>query len=350
MSLLFPLALMEVATRLLASQHPWMEQWGGPWVRFPSESCRVAIEHGEIPKLWPEPRNQASDFGPGGPPYHLRLGDSMVTGDELTHELETSFPGLKEAEIAIPGTGPDIQYYLLERFVREAGTPPVAVTHHLFAGNDIGNLDCDMHFCRGAGILEYPPSGPQPCRHLAWTFSAGMILAESPPPYLLSVASPYVQVARLGMGAVRQVANKDHICPTHNADDPHPADWEQRWSHFEAILKTERDLLARGGIPLVAVVLPYRPSLESEKPEATGGYVDQTRMVATLQKLGIRTLDAWPLFRGAVVRDGSAPYFQPNRDVHFSQQGKQLYANWLAEQLGVHLERVAAAKAEEATP
>jgi hypothetical protein len=114
-------------------------------------------------------------------------------------------------------------------------------------------------------------------------------------------------------------------------------------------MKTERDLLDRAGVPLVAVVLPYRPSLESDQPEATGGYVDQTRMVATLQKLGIRTLDAWPLFRGAVVRDGSALYFQPNRDVHFSQQGKQLYARWLAEQLGIRLERLAAPQAEEST-
>src|SRR5205085_8188998 len=43
-SLVFTFLLMEIGTRLLASHLPWMEQWGGPWLRFPSESGRVAIQ------------------------------------------------------------------------------------------------------------------------------------------------------------------------------------------------------------------------------------------------------------------------------------------------------------------
>ena len=98
-------------------------------------------------------------------------------------------------------------------------------------------------------------------------------------------------------------------------------------------MQSERDTLERQGIRLVAIVVPYRPSLESPNPEATGGYEIQTRMVEVLRRLRIRTLDAWPLFRAAAANDGSEKYFRANRDIHWTRQGTQLYAQWLVEQL-----------------
>src|SRR5207247_1240415 len=105
-----------------------------------AESTRAIVARGEIPVLWPAPRSRPADFRDGAP-YHLRVGDSMITGDELTEELARRLTGVGEAEIGIPGSGPDIQLYMLLRWLREAERPPGLVTHHLFAGNDIGNLD-----------------------------------------------------------------------------------------------------------------------------------------------------------------------------------------------------------------
>jgi len=39
-----------------------------------------------------------------------------------------------------------------------------------------------------------------------------------------------------------------------------------------------------------------------------------------------------------VARDGSETYFRPNRDIHWTRRGAQLYADWLVEQLGPDLE------------
>jgi hypothetical protein len=222
---------------------------------------------------------------------------------------------------------------MLVRWLQEAERPPLVVTHHVFAGNDIGNLDCDYDFCGGAGLLEYGPDGPVPCRHLQWKYSARFLVAESPPPWVLQLGSGFSLVARMGIGLVRRLGNKDAICRTMNADDPHPADWEERWAHLESIMRGERDALRRKGVRLVAIVIPYRPSLESPTPEATGGYEIQARMIQVLDRLQIRTLDAWPLFRDAVARDGSASVFRPNNDIHWNPRGIRVYAQWLAEQL-----------------
>ena len=328
------LGALELAARLFMSDHPLLQGVGAsqPTLLY-NEPTRAIVARGDIPMLWPSPRSRPEDFPRGTKPYHLRVGDSMVTGDDLTDELRQRLPVLDQAEIAIPGSGPDIQLYMLWRWLREATQPPLVVTHHVFAGNDIGNLDCDYNFCGGGGLLEYGPDGPVPCRHLKWRYSASFLIAESPPPYALGFASSFSTLARIAIGALRRLGNKDAICRTINADDPRPEDWDLRWAHFESIMQSERDTLERQGIRLVAIVLPYRPSLESPNPEATGGYEIQTRMVEVLRRLRIRTLDAWPLFRAAVAKDGSEKYFRPNRDIHWTRHGTQLYAQWLVEQL-----------------
>ncbi len=341
------LCVLELASRLFLSDHPLLQGVGASQPRLYNEPTRAIVARGDIPILWPSPTSRPEDFRRGTKPYHLRVGDSMVTGDDLTDELRRRIPTLDEAEIGIPGSGPDIQLYVLSRWLQEASRPPVLVTHHVFAGNDIGNLDCDYDFCGGGGLLEYGPDGPVPCRHLEWKYSAPFLIAESPPPYVLGLASGFSTFARIGIGALRRVGNKDAICKTINADDPRPDDWDLRWTHFESIMRSERDMLDRQGIRLVAVVVPYRPSLESGTPESTGGYEIQTRMVETLRRLHIHTLDAWPLFRAAVTRDGSEKYFRPNRDIHWRQSGTQLYAAWLAEQLVPDLEASASLVADE---
>jgi len=332
------LGVLELAVRLFMSDHALLQGIGATEPTLYNEPTRAIVARGKIPLLWPGPRSRPEDFRRGTKPYHLRLGDSMVTGDDLTEALTQRLPMLEEAEIGIPGSGPDIQLYMLSRWLKEAQRPPRLVTHHVFAGNDIGNLDCDYNFCGGGGLLEYDSEGPVPCRHLQWKYSATFLIAESPPPYVLGLASGFSTLARIAIGALRRLGNKDAICRTVNADDPHPDDWDLRWAHFESIMRSERDALSRQHIPLVVIVVPYRPSLESPNPEATGGYETQTRMLEVLRRLGIRTLDAWPPFRAAVARDGSETYFRPNRDIHWTRRGAQLYADWLVEQLGPDLE------------
>jgi hypothetical protein len=302
------------------------------------ESSRATVARGEIPRLWSTPRSAGHDFPAGSPAYHLRVGDSMVTGEELTRAISARFPRVAQAEIGVPGSGTDLQFYLLSRFLDDAGAPPRLVTHHLFVGNDLGDLDCNLHFCGGAGILAYRTDGVVPCPHLSWTYSPGFVVAESQPPFVLSWASDLSSLARIGLGAVRRVANRDTICHTFTPDDPRPPDWDERWSHLEAILRSERDLLGRLGVPLVVTVIPQRRALESRSPAETPGYQIHQRMLATLDRLAIPRLDAWPPLRDAVSRDGSGPYFQPNGDVHFSLRGKELFADWLAAKLGADLE------------
>ena len=301
---------------------------------------RTTLAIGEIPRLWPVPPGDRSQGDTRLLPSVWHLGDSMVRGSDLppggkaTDELETLLPGFNEVNIGMPGTGPDIQYYVLLQWLKSARQAPVLVIHHLFPGNDIEDMDQDFHFCDGNGIIEYLPSKPVPCRHPHWQFSVQDLLLEATPPFIV-LATEYYSVAAANasnaflMLHARMDAWKGRA---RIVDDPHSPDYPLRWQHLDRIMATERDELRSRGIPLVVAVFPYRQSLESADPEKTEASIVRRRMLDIAQRLGIPTIDAWPAFEDAVRRDGSARYFLPPQDIHFNLEGHQLYARLLADE------------------
>lgn len=302
---------------------------------------RTALAAGEIPRLWPVPPGDTADGDARSLPSVWHLGDSMVRGSDLppggkaTDELKPLLPGFKEVNFGMPGTGPDIQYYVLLQELKSARQAPRLVVHHLFPGNDIEDMDQDFHFCGGSGILEYLPSKPVPCRHPHWQFSLQDLLLEATPPYLVLATEGYsVAAANASNSFLMLHARMDAWKGRARiVDDPHPPDYERRWEHVEQILAAERDELRGRGIRLMVAVFPYRQSLERAEPEKTEAAIVHRRMLDIAQRLGIPTIDAWPAFQDAVRRDGSAQYFLPPQDIHFNLAGHKLYARLLADEM-----------------
>jgi len=313
-------------------------RWEGhrpePWKGFPAlvqPTMKAAIERGEIPRRWGG--GAANPTSLTARPYLVHLGDSMIANGRFTARLDQLLPALAHENLGMPGTGTDVQFVELLRWLDAAPRPPLLVVHHLFSGNDIDDLDQDYDFCANHMVVEYEPDGVYPCRHLRWQFSLRDLINQSPPPYLLWIASSYLAVASQALDGVRQL----HIATAnHGPTVEHgtvAADWEQRWAHFEALMKAEHDELQRRGIALVASVLPFRGALESTTPQTTLGWRAQTRMLEVLRRLQIPALDFWPPLFDAVRREGSPAWFKPGQDVHFNDRGVDLYDGWLAPQL-----------------
>ena len=302
---------------------------------------RTALAAGEIPRLWPVPPGDPQERAAHVLPSVWHLGDSMVRGSDLppggkaTDELKPLLPGFNEVNIGMPGTGPDIQYYVLLQWLNSARQPPVLVVHHLFPGNDLEDMDQDFHFCGGSGIIEYLPAKPVPCRHPRWQFSLQDLLLEATPPYVVLATEGYSVAAANASNAflmlhARMDAWKGRA---RTVDEPHPPDYERRWEHLEQILAAERDELRGRGIRFMVAVFPYRYALERGDPENTEAAVVRRRMLDILQRLGIPVVDAWPAFADAVRRDGAPRYFLPPQDIHFTLEGHQLYARLLVDEM-----------------
>jgi len=294
-------------------------------------TMKAAIDGQEIPRRWTRPAAVPDRYG--ARPYAVHIGDSMIASARFTTQIETRLPKLAHANLGMPGTGTDIQYVELLRWLEAAPKPPVLIVHHLFTGNDVDDIDQDYDFCENDMVVEYSAEGVFPCRHLQWRFSVRNLINQSPPPYVLWVASAFSAVASQAMNGVRQL---------HIATAPHwPAvehgtvapNWEQRWGHFEALMKAERDELKRRKIGLMAVVLPLRSALESEAPHDTLGYKVKQRMLEILARLEIPALDAWEPIADAVSRDGAPAFFAPAQDIHFNDRAYDLYGGWLGQRL-----------------
>ena len=95
--------------------------------------------------------------------------------------------------------------------------------------------------------------------------------------------------------------------------------------------------MVASGVGFAVVLLPLREALQSAEPKQSEAYAVRTRAMETCNRLGIRTLDTWDFFEGAGHRTGLARLFITRdgfEDLHFSAEGNEQFARWLAGQLG----------------
>ena len=101
-------------------------------------------------------------------------------------------------------------------------------------------------------------------------------------------------------------------------------------------MRAARDRMAAHGVGFAVVLLPLREALQSAEPKQSEAYAIRTRALETCNRLGIRTLDTWDFFEDAVRRTGPARWFITRdgfEDLHFSAEGNDQFARWLAGQL-----------------
>jgi hypothetical protein len=272
-------------------------------------------------------------------PRVLHLGDSMIFGPGVDRALVTTAwldrlgPGVKNVNLGLSGSGPDVHLLLLRRWVDVV--KPIVVVHHLFVGNDVEDVDTDYGACDGAPLLDYRPDGPVArCPEARWHVGFRARFRLSPPPYPLRVATAFSRAARqlcTSLGQLGGMLQSTAVPGLAHGDQSRP----EQWAHLEQILAAERDELERRGIAFVAAVLPWRAALTDGAPYATPAWHVRERILGILETLHVTTLDAWPVFASCAQELGSAGCFidPPSWEFHLNAYGHRRYAEWLFTQL-----------------
>jgi len=256
------------------------------------------------------------------PRRFVHLGDSMTFGsgvdevDRFTERLAAADPGTAHVNLGMPGTSIDAQL-LAARLALQRG-PVHAVILHIFAGNDLVEVDHPYPCCDGPLWTRSEP--PQP-RCQTWTQSAdaglpGWYLANSPPPYALRVATAFSHAARAVCALhVRWATGADQALPQMHA--------VARYVRLLGVLQA--DLRARG-VPLLISWLPIR-GRGARTPLAGEG-----ALRSALQSAGFEVLNPSAEVTHALAAGGDEAVFLPG-DSHLNPAGHALMARFLASRL-----------------
>ncbi len=273
-------------------------------------------------------------------PLIVHLGDSMTYGEGV--KAEETFPALLDARqttavhrnYGVWAVGTDFEYLLLLSILDTHS--PAMVIVHVYAANDIYDIDRPYACCDAGPLLEYDPDWVAArCVDASWQLSLSFRLSRSPPPYPLRVATHWSYAARHAAAAFSRLVSwfeprADFIRSEGEAS-------ETGWQHFTQILTHMRDELPPN-VELIVNLLPSRQALEAADPKAAPSYRAGRRVAMIAEELGIRTLDAWSLFATAVRRDGIRRYFRDEHDIHFTAEGHKLLADWLEKELAIQPE------------
>ncbi len=259
----------------------------------------------------------------------LHLGDSMTVGargprsEAFPALLQAADPRTLHVNGAAPAIGPDGYLVLMRQWTQRIDFDLAVMS--LFAGNDLDDIDKPYPCCAWQPILTY--DGPRPelrCpvpTPLEVAMQLPAYVAQSPPPYLLRVASA------VSAGAAYGAATFAHWGQSTGNEVVEPDRLDKR-AHLAVILRAARDELAERGTALVVVVLPVRAALEGRDRTSMA---DGQTMREIAESLGIPVLDAWEPLQSAVRDRGSAPLFADV--IHFDPAGHAVVAAWLRERL-----------------
>ena len=179
-------------------------------------------------------------------------------------------------------------------------------------------------FCNDGPLLSYQDSSiVENCPRPVMGPSRKSPLFFHITPYPFRVLTHYSSFAR-------------HLCALiHRISERPTLQWSATPEVLTLILKSTRDYLSSRKIGLIVTLLPYRSKLEHKVTKKGDIPKEHRELLEINQKLGIHTIDMWPLFQTLVSRDGSKQYFlnRPPGDVHFNIKGHQHVAQLLADRL-----------------
>ncbi len=329
LSFAVPLAVLEVAARLLLPPPPPVTPFEPQLLRWPENGAEPAcfdlqqLEKGQSTGVQ-RAIGCVSPTRPDALRRILHVGDSLAYGLNLPEQdtfetiLERRQPGIEHINAGIPGAAPDAYLVMMRRCL---GLRPVdEVVFYLFAGNDLIDMDRGQSCSRGESILSYGPGGPVE-RFPPGTPPPGALrlavarLRKEPAPYLAQALLCCSAADRLLVAAMLRLQNDDGPVGTE----------EVRSDHLERVLRAARNDLATGRRPFTVVVLPSRSSVVSGQPSH-----DASVLLEVSRRSGARTLDAYPALRAAFL--AGRDIFQEDR-VHLAREGNEVLATWLGENL-----------------
>lgn len=298
-----------------------------------AEQYRHAIEGCTLlyPDHYPATRAERLIHGGAARGSVVYLGDSMVQG--LGVPMPEAFPALigrldpstAHVNLAFSGTSVDYHYVMARRWLKHLPSPVRLALVGLYF-NDTFEIGQGVPCCNDRSVLALDDGRVRErCASPLWASgygnSAAWFLRHSPSPYPVRYAMRFSQLARhLEAARYRRASYME---------SPDMPSGGSEWQDLREVLAALHSDLADRGIPLVAVVLPFRPALEAPDPAAIKAHRDTQRLAQLASSLGIRTLDPWDHFHSLVRRDGSSRYFSGDRDIHFSRHGHEAMADWL---------------------
>jgi len=273
---------------------------------------------------------------PKAGPIVAHVGDSMTFGYGV--DERHAFPALLNSRdenavhvnYGVWAVGTDFEYLLVQRIV--AVNRPALVVLHVYAGNDIYDIDRPYECCDGGPLLHYAADGVRPaCPTARWRTTWRARLARAPLPHPVRALLPWSQTAR--HAAVLFARAAIALDPPPHFVSGEGEATEEGWDHFTRIVRTLRDALRDADVRFMLTIIPSRASLTASPPESSPSYRTGIRIARIAAELGVPTRNAWEAFRRAVERDGDARYFLGAHDIHFNAEGHRLFADWLATQL-----------------
>ena len=172
----------------------------------------------------------------------VHLGDSLTFGSGVG-ETE-AFPALLMRAPPARGTstsaygrvGTDFEYLLMEKILAEQ--TPAMVVLHVYAGNDISDIDRPYECCDGGPLLTYETGVPMArCSTPRWGISLASRAGRSPPPFPLRVATAYSYAARHAAARFSRLVFRFDAPPNFIGAEGEAS--EEGWEHFTAILSED---------------------------------------------------------------------------------------------------------------
>ena len=311
---------------------------------------------GEAGRSTPEMERAARE----GRPVVVHVGDSMVEGlgvpaeQRFVSQIGQAHPAQEHAVMARPGAGPDTHLIVVDRVVTRMRPRPALVVLYLFPGNDVHDIDVPRLCCDGLPPLRW--EGDRPVERFGsarWRLSRRQVIGQSPAPWFLRALGPSSHAAAAMLEAwdgMMRAANDRGLVEMNPAEVARLPEAE-RWRRMERIVAAIRGRLAAQGVPALAVVIPYRLTLEQSVGNAARGlnaifptYAEgsaaHARFVEILTRAGFDTVDAFPVMQEMARANTPGLYARayPN-DWHFGPEGHRRLAAWLDPQIQARLRR-----------
>jgi hypothetical protein len=260
--------------------------------------------------------------------YVLHLGDSMIAwapaGTQLAVARLDASDTHAHAQAGIVGTGPDCALLVLRDM-----PPADLVVLHLFAFNDLADLDAGYAWCDGQSLFDYdtrPPTLRCPDGPAAALGVTGRVMA-TPAPWVLRWAR-----SRSAMAVLLTDSWEAARYAWPGADRRMRNDREEaRLTNLGSVLQMTQDEVRAHGGTLVVSLVPIRKQWLDPTMEAR-----LARLRATLDQVGVPTIDGSHLLADAEDEGLSSDVIYANDrpgDPHLAEEGQRRYAAWLAEAL-----------------
>lgn len=272
------------------------------------------------------------------------LGDSMTWG--LGVAVRSRFTsllnregGVRHVNLASPATGPDYHVAVAQR--RLAEFRPELVVLHLFAGNDLEEIDAPYGCCHGGPLFTEEPVPKLRCTAASWrSTDRGRVVwlaTRSPAPWPLRASASWLALGAAGERAFLRLSSR--IGGGVEGRWRQNTDGERLWRRMDALMGRLAQITDAGGLAVLLVVHPARTDLLAPASEREQRREFARRVMAMAEQRGWGSFDLQPTLEAMLREAGPERWFldQAPDDPHYTQAAHARVAVALGQRISVAL-------------